>query len=200
MTGRLILASASPRRAALLAQIGICPDETVAADIDESATQGELPRQTAQRLAEMKARTVSQSFPDDYVLGADTVVACGRRLLDKAEDEAMARRHLKLLSGRRHRVHGGICIIAPGGRAHERLVTTQVSFKRLTEAEIGAYLTSAEWRGKAGAYAIQGRAGGFVKSINGSYGNVVGLALYETLSLLEGIGMSTTMDTLTEAT
>jgi len=189
VTGRLILASASPRRVALLAQVGVTPADIVAAAIDETAETAELPHQVAARLAEAKARAVAAAFPDDFVLGADTVVACGRRLLDKTDDIEHARRHLELLSGQRHRVHGGIAVVAPGGRVHSRLVTTQVSFKRLGKADINAYLESVEWRGKAGAYAIQGRAGGFVKKINGSYSNVVGLALYETLSLLQGLGV-----------
>lgn len=189
MSGRLILASASPRRLALLAQVGITPDAVAAAEIDETPEAGELPRQLAARLAAAKAEAVAGQFPDDHVLAADTVVACGRRVLDKAVDDTAARVHLNRLSGRRHRVYGGVCLRAPGGRATARLVVTQVTFKRLEAAEIDAYLATGEWRGKAGAYAIQGLAGGFVKRLNGSYANVVGLPLYETLALLKGAGL-----------
>ena len=189
MTGRLILASSSPRRAALLAQLGIEPAEVAAADIDETPETGELPRHLAGRLAEAKARAVAADFPGDFVLGADTVVACGRRILDKPADAEAARRHISLLSGRRHRVYGGVSLVGPDGRSHARLVMTQVSVKRLSAAEIDEYLASGEWKGKAGAYAIQGRAGGFVTRINGSYSNVVGLPLHETLALLKGLGV-----------
>jgi len=191
MPGRLILASASPRRGELLLQVGITPDAVVAADIDETALKSELPREVARRLAAAKARKVADDHPEAYVLGADTVVACGRRILDKAASEAEARTHLSLLSGRRHRVFGGVCLVAPDGQTFERLVMTQVTFKRLHETDISEYLASGEWSGKAGAYAIQGRAGGFVKRINGSYSNVVGLPLFETLSLLDGQGLRT---------
>lgn len=190
MTGRLILASASPRRLALLSQAAITPDQVVPADIDESPMKGELPRQLAERLAAVKAETVARQHPDAVVLAADTVVACGRRILDKPADERDARRTLRHLSGRRHRVYGGLCVAAPGGIRRSRVVVTQVQFKRLGEDEIAAYLDSGEWRGKAGAYAIQGRAGAFVKKINGSYDNVVGLSLYETLALLNGLGLT----------
>ncbi len=189
MPGRLILASASPRRVELLAQVGIRPAEVVAADIDETATGKELPREIAARLAAGKACSVAAQFPDDFVLGADTVVACGRRVLDKPESEAAAADHLARLSGQRHRVYGGVCLVSPGGRTQNRLVMTQVSFKRLHASEIADYLASGEWRGKAGAYAIQGLAGGFVRRINGSYSNVVGLPLFETLALLKGVGI-----------
>jgi septum formation protein len=188
MSGRLILASASPRRLDLLAQVGIRPDETVAADIDETALAREKPNELATRLALLKARHVANTFPADFVLGADTVVACGRRVLGKAADEAEARKFLSLLSGRRHRVYGGIAVIGPDGNDHTRCVMTTVHFKRLGLAEIDAYLESGEWRNKAGAYAIQGQAGTFVPRINGSYSNVVGLALTETVALLRGLG------------
>ena len=190
MTGRLILASASPRRLALLGQVGITPDQVVPADIDESALKGELPRQVAERLAAAKAEAVWERHPDAVVLAADTVVACGRRILDKPTDEREARRTLRHLSGRRHRVYGGLCVAAPGGLRRARVVVTQVQFKRLGDDEIATYLKSGEWQGKAGAYAIQGRAGAFVKKINGSYDNVVGLPLYETLALLNGLGLT----------
>jgi len=188
MSGRLILASASPRRLDLLAQVGVVPDETVAADIDETALAREKPNELATRLAVLKARHVANAFPGDFVLGADTVVACGRRVLGKAADEAQARKFLSLLSGRRHRVYGGIAVIGPDGNDYTRCVMTTVHFKRLALAEIDAYLESGEWRDKAGAYAIQGQAGTFVPRINGSYSNVVGLALTETVALLRGLG------------
>ena len=190
MPGRLILASASPRRVELLAQVGIVPDQVSAADIDESAADGEQPRALAARLADAKAAAVARTFPDDYVLAADTVVACGRRVLDKAADEGAARAHLERLSGRRHRVYGGVCLRRPDTHVSTRLVVTQVTFKRLQAAEITDYLNSGEWRGKAGAYAIQGLAGGFAKRVNGAYSNVVGLPLYETLALLRGAGLN----------
>jgi septum formation protein len=184
---RLILASASPRRRDLLLQIGIEPDDIVPADVDESPLRRELPAALAKRLAEAKARHVAERFPDAIVLGADTVVALGRRVLPKAEDEREARRCMKYLSGRRHRVLGGICVIAPGGRASTRLISTTVAFKSLGQEEIDAYMACGEWRGKAGAYAIQGRAGAFVRKIIGSYSNVVGLSLFETANMLNSM-------------
>ncbi len=188
MSRRLILASASPRRLELLAQIGIVPDHIVPADIDETEGSSERPRDLAKRLAAAKARHVAGQFPGDLVLGADTVVACGRRVLPKARDEAEARACLELLSGRRHRVYGGVSVIDAEGRAHGRSVMTAVVFRRLTGKEIDAYLKGAEWRGKAGAYAIQGAAA-FVPKIIGSYSNVVGLPLAETAALLRGLGL-----------
>jgi len=183
---RLILASASPRRLDLLAQIGVVPDAVEAADIDETPVAGELPRQNAARLARAKAQAIADRNPGALVIGADTVVACGRRILPKAEDEKTALRCLELLSGRRHRVYGGIAVILPDGSVRSRLVETRVRFKRLTSQETAAYLQSGEWQGKAGGYAIQGRAAVFVANINGSYSNVVGLPLYETAALLSG--------------
>lgn len=188
MSGRLILASASPRRLALLAQIGIVADEVVAADIDEQPRRGELPGELALRLAAAKAQHVAKRFAGDFVLGADTVVACGRRVLPKAGDEKQAHDCLRLLSGRRHRVYGGVAIVDPKGRLHSREVMTTVAFKRLTKDDMKGYLAAGEWRNKAGAYAIQGRAGAFVSRVNGSYSNVVGLPLYETAALLAGLG------------
>ncbi|MGD9509765.1 MAG: nucleoside triphosphate pyrophosphatase [Geminicoccaceae bacterium] len=186
----LILASSSPRRLDLLHQVGIQPDRIEPPEIDETAVPGELPRPHAVRLAAAKADAVAAvlGMSAGYVLAADTVVACGRRILPKAETESEARRCLRLLSGRRHRVHGAVCVLAPDGRRAARLVTTMVTFKRLTDREIDAYLASGEWSGKAGGYAIQGRAAAFVPTINGSYPNVVGLPLVETLGLLEGLG------------
>jgi len=190
MSGRLILASASPRRVELLAQVNVTPAETAAADIDEAPGRRELPRDLARRLAEAKARCVAARFPDDYVLGADTVVGCGRRVLGKAINGDQAQTYLRLLSGRAHRVYSGVSVVAPGGRVYLRVVATRVTFKRLTAAELDGYIASEEWRGKAGAYAIQGQAGCFVTKINGSYSNVVGLPLSETLALLTGLGVT----------
>ena len=187
---RLILASASPRRLELLRQIAVKPDAVVPADVAEEAERDELPPRLAARLAAAKADAVFAQHPDAVVLGADTVVACGRRILPKAETKDDARRCLQLLSGRRHRVHGGIVVIAPGGRRAARLVTTAVFFKRLTDHEIDAYLDSGEWSGKAGGYAIQGRAAAFVRAINGSYSNVVGLDLFAATALLRGAGLA----------
>ena len=185
---RFVLASASPRRLNLLEQIGVIPDAVVPADVDEQPRPRELPREMAVRLAEAKARAVAERERDAFVLGADTVVACGRRILPKTQNEAEARACLKMLSGRRHRVYGGVAMIAPDGRAARRLVTTAVAFKRLSEAEIDGYIASGEWRDKAGAYAIQGRAAVFVRKLIGSYSNVVGLPLYETAALSKGLG------------
>lgn len=188
---RLILASLSPRRLDLLRQLGVVPDAVQAADIDETPRKRELPRDLAKRLAQAKTARIAENLATNepaIVIGADTVVACGRRVLPRAETEAEARRCLSLLSGRRHRVFGGICVIDAAGRAKLRVVETRVAFKRLSDAEIAAYIASGEWRGKAGGYAIQGRAAGFVEWINGSYSNVVGLALFETRALLQGAG------------
>jgi septum formation protein len=185
----LVLASASPRRLDLLAQVGLEPDRTDPADIDETPQAGETPRALALRLAQAKARLAADRNPGAFVLGADTVVAVGRRVLGKAEDEAEARAFLSLLSGRAHKVLTGVAVIAPDGRMSSRLGEARVHFKRLTPAELDGYLGCGEWRGKAGAYAIQGRAGGFVIAVQGSYSAVVGLPLYETRMLLEGLGL-----------
>lgn len=185
---RLVLASASPRRLDLLRQVGLVPDQTLPAEIDETPLKTETPRQTALRLAIAKAAKVAPDCPDAYVLAADTVVAVGTRILPKVETEAEGRKCLELLSGRAHKVLTGVAVRAPDGRAVSRLVETRLHFKRLTEAEIEAYLASGEGVGKAGGYAIQGRAGAFVISIQGSYPAVVGLPLYETLNLLSGLG------------
>jgi septum formation protein len=185
---RLVLASASPRRIDLLAQIALSPDVVDPAGIDETALPGELPARHALRLAEAKARVVAKRHPGTYVLAADTVVACGRRILPKALDRETARRTLVLLSGRRHRVHGGIALALPDGRIVSRRVETAVIFKRLEASEIEDYLASGEWQDKAGGYAIQGLAARFVRGIIGSYSNVVGLPLFETTALLAGHG------------
>jgi septum formation protein len=188
---RLVLASASPRRFELLRQIGFPPDEVDPADVDETALKGETPARHAERLAREKASLVARRHPDAFVLGADTVVACGRRILPKAEDVPSARRSLELLSGRRHRVYGGIALVAPGGAVAVRRVQTVVAFKRLEAREIEWYLASGEWCGKAGGYAVQGLAARFVREIVGSYSNVVGLALFETSQLILGRGLRT---------
>lgn len=183
----LILASASPRRRELLAQVGIVPDRTLPADIDETPLKSETPAQLAHRLARSKAAVVAERHPHAVVLAADTVVSLGRRLLEKAVDEAEATRFLRLLSGRNHRVHTGVAV-ARGDRISVRVVETRVSLKVLSESEIAAYVASGDWRGKAGAYGIQGPAGAFVRRIVGSHPAVMGLPLYETVSLLEGVG------------
>jgi septum formation protein len=185
---RLILASASPRRRELLAQIGITPDEILPAEIDESVREGELPRAHAQRLAGEKAATVSASRRGALILAADTIVACGRRILPKAEDEATARTCLELLSGRAHRVYTALSLSGPDEERRQRIVETRVKVKRLDGQDVDAYLASNEWRGKAGGYAIQGLFAAHVVAVIGSYSNVVGLPLYETAALLKGAG------------
>jgi septum formation protein len=184
----LVLASASPRRLELLRQIGFEPNRIDPAAIDETPLAGEMPAAYALRLAAAKARAVMARHPGAYVLAADTVVACGRRILPKPEDEAAARNCLELLSGRRHRVHSGIAVATPDGRLTLRRVDSRVACKRLSGAEIAGYLATGEWRGKAGGYAIQGRAAAFVSWLSGSYSNVVGLPLFETAQLLFGLG------------
>jgi septum formation protein len=196
MIGRpkLVLASGSPRRLSLLNQAGIEPDSLQPTEVDEIPVKGELPRALANRLAKTKAQAALASVKIDeelrgsYILAADTVVAVGRRVMPKAEmlDEAAA--CLRLLSGRNHRVYTGICLVTPKETFRQRLVETRVRFKRIPNEEIEAYLASGEWRGKAGGYAIQGLAGTFVVKMVGSYTNVVGLPLYETMSLLGGEG------------
>jgi len=184
----LVLASASPRRRELLARIGITPDRIVETDIDETPRKGELPRQLAARLAAAKAEAAAAVAPEALVLAADTVVAAGRRILPKAETEEQARACLELLSGRRHHVYTAVVLALPDGRRLRRLADSIVLFQRLTEAQIADYLASGEWHGKAGGYAIQGRAEAHVRFLAGSYSNVVGLPLYETAQLLRGIG------------
>jgi septum formation protein len=193
---RFILGSASPRRLDLLARLGLTPDAVDPAEIDETPGKDELPAAYAARMAAEKARTVAARHPDAVVLAADTVVAVGRRILPKAEDPVTARACLKLLSGRRHRVFGGVTIIRPEGASagsepaqHDRLVQTTVSFKRLEAVEIDLYIESEEWRGKAGGYAIQGRAEGLVRFVSGSYSNIVGLPLFEVRQILRPLGL-----------
>ncbi len=182
---KLILASASPRRRELIARLGIAPDEIAPAEIDESPLKGELPRDYAVRMAREKAITVKG---EGHILAGDTVVAVGRRILPKAEDEASARHCLELLSGRRHRVLSAIALKSPDGTLREKLSETTVRFKRLSEEEIASYLASGEWHGKAGGYAIQGAAEGLIAWIEGSHSGVVGLPLYETRTLLKSAG------------
>ena len=184
---KLVLASASPRRPMLLAQLGIAPDLIDPADIDETPGPRELPGALAKRLSETKARVVAERHPDAIVLAADTVVGLGRRNLGKPADEREARAYLSLLSGRRHRVHTGICAVA-AGKAHSRVVTSIVAFKRITAQEMDWYVASGEWQDKAGSYGINGRAAALIRFISGSYSNVVGLPLFETAALLRSLG------------
>jgi septum formation protein len=188
MLQRLVLASASPRRLELLRQIGVEPDHIEPAALDEAARPKETPRELATRLAAAKADAVRKLHPAAFVLAADTVVAVGRRALPKVENEAEARACLTLLSGRAHRVLTGLCAVAPDGRRAARLTESRVRFKRLAAAEVDAYVAAGEGIGKAGGYAIQGKAGAFVIDLQGSYSAVVGLPLYETKSLLLGLG------------
>lgn len=188
---KLVLASASPRRLALLQQVGIEPDHLMPTQIDETPERGELPRKLAARLAHMKALSaqhrLARAGNDEaaLVLAADTVVAVGRRIIRKTELLQDAAAALRLLSGRNHRVYTGVCLITPDKKVRRRLVETRVRFKNLDRADIEAYLASAEWRGKAGGYAIQGLAGAFVVKLQGSYSSVVGLPLYETVAMLQ---------------
>ncbi|MCP5379110.1 MAG: septum formation protein Maf [Novosphingobium sp.] len=183
---RLILASASPRRRELLARLGVEPARIGGADIDETPLKGEIPRDYARRMAREKAQAAAD--PDGFVLAGDTVVALGRRILPKAEDEATARRCLGLLSGRRHRVLSAIALLGPDGTLREQLSETVVIFKRLSAEETEAYIASGEWHGKAGGYAIQGSAEGLISRIQGSHSGVVGLPLFETRALLKAAG------------
>ena len=191
---RLVLASASPRRLALLQQIGLEPDALIPAALDETPRKGELPRSLATRLADEKAAAshavaaAREELAGAYLIAADTVVCVGRRILPKCELVEEAGACLRLLSGRAHRVYTGLVLITPKGAARRRLVETRVRFKRLSAPELEAYLASGEWRGKAGGYAIQGLAGSFVVRLIGSYSSVVGLPLHETAQLLGGEG------------
>jgi septum formation protein len=191
---KLVLASGSPRRLALLQQAGIEPDALLPADVDETPLKSETPRELVKRLARTKAEVARKTarnredLREAFILSADTVVAVGRRILPKAEvvDEAAA--CLRMLSGRTHRVYSAVCLVTSGDKLRERLVETRLRFKRLSREELESYLASGEWRGKAGGYAIQGFAGTFALKLVGSYTNVVGLPLYETISLLDGEG------------
>ena len=183
---KLILASASPRRLALLAQIGITPDSVAPADIDETPRRDESPRLYAQRMASEKAR--ASAAPGAFVLAADTVVAVGRRILPKAETQDQARACLHLLSGRRHHVLTALVLVAPDGGLSTRLSESSVTFSRLTDAQKMGYLDRGEWQGKAGGYAVQGAAAAFIRALQGSYSGIVGLPLFETAQLLRGRG------------
>jgi septum formation protein len=191
---KLVLASGSPRRIELLQQAGIEPDRALPAEVDETPLRAEHPRSLAKRLSKAKAEKALESlkaepdFAGAYILAADTVVAVGRRILPKAELVDEASNCLQLLSGRSHRVYSGVCLISPEGKLRQRLVETRVRFKRLSREELESYLASGEWRGKAGGYAVQGLAGTFVVKLVGSYTNVVGLPLYETVGLLTAEG------------
>ncbi len=199
MIGRpkLVLASGSPRRLALLNQAGLEPDSLEPVEVDESPDRGELPRTLAVRLAREKAAASIQrvrgreEIKSAYIIAADTVVAVGRRILPKPDLLEEAATCLRLLSGRTHRVYTGVCLITPRDAERTRLVETRVRFKRLSNEDLESYLASGEWRGKAGGYAIQGLAGSFVTKLVGSYTNVVGLPLYETTAMLEGEGYPT---------
>lgn len=184
----LILASASPRRLDLLAQAGIVPDDVIPADIDETPHKGELPKHLVERLAIEKGQAIAREHKGVFILSADTVVSLGRRSLGKPENEQEAILFLKMMSGRRHTVLGGIAVTTPEGKTASRVVETVVQFKRLSDAEIAEYLHSGEWDGKAGGYGIQGFAETYIKSIRGSYSNVVGLSLYDTMQILNGLG------------
>ena len=184
----LILASASPRRRELLARLGIAPQSVIAADIDETPQPREVPRDYARRMAREKAQAIPGGAA--HVLAGDTVVALGRRILPKADDEATARHCLKLLSGRRHRVLSAVALLSPEGTLRERLSETIVRFKSLSAAEIDSYISGGEWSGKAGGYAIQGSAEGLIAWISGSHSGVVGLPLFETRALLRAAGFT----------
>ena len=184
----LILASASPRRLELLAQIGVTPDRVISADVDETPLKDETPRRLVLRLAELKARAVADENPDAFVLGADTIVAVGTRILGKPLDAADAERMLRLMSGRAHKVMTGVCVVAPGGRTGTRLSETRIKFRRLSAQDVARHLAAGEWKDAAGAYKLQGVAGADVAFLSGSHSAVVGLPLFETRNLLTGLG------------
>ncbi|MEM7215026.1 MAG: Maf-like protein [Pseudomonadota bacterium] len=202
---KLVLASGSPRRLQLLQQMGVEPDFLSPVNADETPKRGEVPRSLAKRLAKEKAALAienvknSAEMQGSYILAADTVVGLGRRVLPKAELLDEAENCLRLLSGRNHRVYTGITLVTPKGASRHRLVESRVRFKRLSQEELEAYLANGEWRGKAGGYAIQGIAGSFVVKLIGSYSNVVGLPMYETLSLLRGEGFQVHLNWATGA-
>lgn len=191
---RLVLASASPRRRDLLARLGIVPDVIDPADIDETPIKGELPLPYARRMAAAKAQVVAERYPGSLVLAADTVVAAGRRILPKADTEAEARACLTLLSGRRHRVISALCLIDGSGHARHRESISIVAFTRLTDTDIAACLATGDWQGKAGGYALQGRAEAYVRFLSGSHSGVVGLPLFETRALLSAAGYAPQAD------
>ena len=184
----LVLASQSPRRLELCRKIGLEPDICHPANIDETEYKHEKPVAYARRMAISKAEAIRPEFPEHIILSGDTVVACGHRILPKAEDEATARSCLELLSGRRHRVYGGLCLITPDGQVKYRLSVSQVSFKKLSGTEMSAYLGGGEWDGKAGGYAIQGQAEQFISAISGSYANIMGFDVHVISGMLGAIG------------
>ena len=184
---QLVLASASPRRRNLLAQIGVWPDLVSAADLDETPQKGELPAAYARRIAMAKAQTVGARY-DGLILAGDTVVACGRRILPKAETVDSARACLRLLSGRQHRVYGGIALITADQRLLLRVVCSKVKFRRMKAADVDACIAAGDWQGKAGGYAIQGFAARYIRYIDGSYSNIVGFSLYDVAALLDAVG------------
>ena len=198
---QLVLASASPRRVLLLAQAGMTPHHIIAADIDEAIHKGERPSAYALRMAREKAEAVRKSHPElehsAFILAADTVVACGVRVLPKAETRAEADYCLTMLSGRQHRVFGGLCVILPCGKVQTRLQMSKVSFRRLSARDKQAYLDGGEWQGKAGGYAIQGQAGLFIRKISGSYSNIVGLDIHHVAGVLMAAGFHFAAGTVT---
>lgn len=185
---KLILASASPRRLELLEQVGITPDEIIPADIDETAHKKELPRDYVARIATEKAEEIYKNHKGAIILSADTIVAVGRRILQKAEDEAQAREYYKLMSGRRHKVMTAVVVVDPKGKITSRVVTSVVKFKKLSQQDVNNYIATNDWKDKAGAYGIQSYAGSFISFLSGSYTCIVGLPLYQTVSLLKGVG------------
>ncbi|MDG1003427.1 MAG: Maf family protein [Emcibacteraceae bacterium] len=184
----LILASASPRRLELLKQVGISPNIVIPSNINETPLKRELPNELAKRLCRLKAEKVASANKGSFILASDTIVACGNRILGKAENSSEAKKFLKLLSGRRHNVYTSIYLITPSGDTSIKCVKTVVKFKSLERSDIEFYLRNDEWQGKAGGYAIQGLGARFIKAINGSYSNVVGLPLFETVNMLKGRG------------
>ncbi len=184
----LVLASSSPRRLELLRQVGIEPDHVDPADIDETPGRDETPRRLVERLAIEKAQAVSVRHPQAYVLAADTIVAVGRRILGKPVDDAEARRMIRMLSGRAHKALTGVAVIAPNGKVASRLVEARISFKRITDQELDRFIAGGDWTDASGAYKIHKLAGAFVTNLQGSFTTVVGLPLYETVGLLEGLG------------
>ncbi len=188
MEQKLLLASASKGRLGLLKSAGLEPDKVAPMDVDETPLKGEKPHELVVRLAEIKAKAAAEKFPEHFVIAADTVGAVGTRILGKAADEEEARKVFKLMSGRRHKVHSGVCIMSPAGQSSSKLVSTTVKLKRLTLTEIDWYLASGEWEGKSGCYSIQEKGSLFMETINGSYSGVIGLPLCETLKMLIGLG------------
>ncbi|ASI47762.1 MAG: Maf family nucleotide pyrophosphatase [Anaplasma ovis] len=182
----LVLASSSRCRLSLLEQIGVVPGEIVPPNVDESPLRGELPKQYCMRMARSKATTVAALRSGKFVLGADTVAYCGKRVLSKTENKDRAVDYLEMLSGRRHRVCTAVCLYSPGGMVHERSVVSVVKFKNMSKGEIEYYVSSGQWKGKAGGYGIQGLAGALISWIQGSYSSIVGLPLHETYCLLSG--------------